>query len=182
MSTRSPRTPRPGATVAAGAALALVAALAGCAGGGDGAQAGGSPAATGRGGAVAAQDEGGPLLGLPPCDDPPPAAADAGRVAGLVLPDRAVVTKVSRDGPLTTVQAFVPETPVTVRRFYQFRPGLEIFEIEDEVFEAEALFADGKAHRSYVKARAVCRKGSTLLVIVAPEVGPALPSPTGGGS
>lgn len=129
------------------------------------------------------QDEGGPLTGLPPCDQVPPAAAVPGdsEVPGLLVPPGTVLTDVRRQGPLTTVKAYVGLQPVLVRRFYQEAPGLEIFEIEDEIFEAEVLFADGKAHRNYVKATARCREGSTLLVVVAPEVGgPVLPSPSGG--
>lgn len=111
------------------------------------------------------QDEGGPLTALPDCEEPPPAVpAD---VPGLVVPDGAVVTSVQEDGPLVTVEGYVDLVPIAVRRYYFERPGLEIFQIEDEIFEAEVLYGEGE-FRSYVKARATCKTGSVLTVVVGP--------------
>jgi hypothetical protein len=53
--------------------------------------------------------------------------------------------------------------------------GLELFETEDEVYEAEALFA-GPKFRSYVKAQAQCRQGSVLIIFVGPGDSGDLPS------
>lgn len=78
-----------------------------------------------------------------------------------------MVTSVQEDGPLVTVEGYVELVPIEVRRYYQERPGLELFEIEDEIFEAEALYGEGE-FRSYVKARAICKTGSDLLVVVGP--------------
>lgn len=94
---------------------------------------------------------------------------------GLVLPEGAVVTKVEDQGPLISVQGYVEQTPIQVRRFYQGVEGLELFEIEDEVYEAEALFA-GPKFRSYVKAQAQCQQGSVLIVFVGPGDSGDLPS------
>lgn len=111
------------------------------------------------------QDEGGPLTALPDCEEPPQAVpAD---VPGLVLPDGAVVTSVQEDDPLVTVEAYVEQTPIEVRRFYFERPGLEMFSIEDEIFEAEVMYGQGE-FRSYAKARATCKTGSVLTVVVGP--------------
>lgn len=113
------------------------------------------------------QEEGGPLSGLPPCSAPPAAAASADEVDGLLLPAGSVVTSVTENGPLVTVQGYVQQTPITIRRFYQERPGLELYEIEDEVFEAETLYGSGD-FRTYLKASASCAEGSTLLAVVGP--------------
>ncbi len=64
-------------------------------------------------------------------------------------------------------------------RVYQEAKGLELFEIEDEVFEAEVLFA-GQKFRSYVKAQAQCDTGSVLIVFVGPGETGDLPSVGGG--
>lgn len=77
-----------------------------------------------------------------------------------------------------SVRGYVEQTPIQVREFYQQAQGLELFEIEDEVYEAEALFA-GPKFRSYVKAQAQCQQGSVLIVYVGPGEG-ALPSVGGG--
>ncbi len=123
-------------------------------------------------------DEGGPLTALPACEAPPsPEVSEA--VPGIELPDGAVVQSVERGDPLVTVQGYVPTTPVEVRRYYQ-QTDLEILLIEDEILEAEALVSNG-THRTYVKARAVCAEGSSLLAVVAPELdAQGLPVPTGG--
>ncbi|MDQ3627248.1 MAG: hypothetical protein M3419_00180 [Actinomycetota bacterium] len=123
------------------------------------------------------QDEGGPLIALPDCEEPPqPVEAD---VPGLIVPDGAVVTSVQEDGPLVSVEGYVEQTPIEVRIFYQERPGLELFEIEDEIFEAEALYGEGE-FRSYAKAQATCKTGSTLLVVVGPAGSAGQPEVGGG--
>lgn len=118
-------------------------------------------------------DEGGPLVALPECDAPPKGmAAD---VSGLLLPDGAVVTAVEDVGQLVSVRAYIEQTPIQVREFYGAEPGLELFEIEDEIYEAEVLFG-GDEYRSYVKAQAQCQQGSILLVYVGPGDGGGLPT------
>jgi hypothetical protein len=117
------------------------------------------------------------LVALPECDAPPQAVpAD---VSGLLLPDGAVVTAVEDVGELVSVRAYVEQTPIQVRQFYADEPGLELFEIEDEIYEAEVLFAGGE-YRSYVKAQAQCQQGSLLLVYVGPGDSGSLPSVGGG--
>jgi hypothetical protein len=118
-------------------------------------------------------EEGGPLTQLEPCTPPPEGVEDD--VEGLVLPTDAVLTKVEELGSLIRVDAYVEQTPVQVRMFYGDAQGLEIFEIEDEVVEAEVLFGSG-AFRSYVKALAVCERGSTVIAFVGPGDGGELPS------
>lgn len=123
----------------------------------------------------------GPISGLPACPSPPP-ASDQPSVAGLALPEGAVVTKVTPTDPLIRVDGYVALTPVQVRRHYQQRDDVEILFIEDEVYEAEILLSDG-AHRSYVKALAQCAQGSRFLVVLAPEgEDVTLPAPGQGGS
>ncbi len=97
-------------------------------------------------------------------------------VAGLVLPAEAVVTSVQEDGQLVTVQGYVEATPVAVREFYQSARGFELVEIEDEVVEAEAVYAEDD-YRAFAKATASCSRGSDLLVVI----GPAGDLPTPGG-
>ena len=122
-------------------------------------------------------DEGGPLVALPECDAPPQGVpAD---VSGLVLPDDAVVTSVEDVGDLVSVRAYVEQTPIQVRQFYAKEPGLELFEIEDEIYEAEVLFGGGE-YRSYVKVQAQCQQGSLLLAYVGPGDSGSLPSVGGG--
>jgi hypothetical protein len=88
-------------------------------------------------------------------------------VEGLLLPDGAVVTDVQDQGQLVSVRAYIEQTPVQVRQFYGEEAGLELFEIEDEIYEAEVLYGDGD-FRSYVKAQAQCQQGSLLIVFVGP--------------
>ena len=124
-----------------------------------------------------AVEDGGPLHAMGPCGPPPTAVP--GRVAGLLLPDRAVVTAVERRSPLVTVRGYVELTPVQVRMYYQsIRDQLEVSELEDEVLEAETLFRRGP-HRSWVKAQAVCATGSELTAVVGPASGSGVPTPTG---
>jgi hypothetical protein len=117
---------------------------------------------------VVAPKEGGPLSALDACKPAPSPAADS-RVDGLLLPPGAVVTKVERGPRTVTVYGYVQTTPVRIRQYYQQRTDLTVFEIEDEIFEAEAFFATS-THRNYVKARSVCTEGSSLVAVVAPEV------------
>jgi len=122
-------------------------------------------------------EKGGPLVSLPECE-PPPSAVPA-EVTGLLLPDGAVVTQVEDVGELVSVRAYIEQTPIEVKQFYADAPGLELFEIEDEIYEAEVLFGGGE-YRSYVKAQAQCQRGSLLLVYVGPGEGGGLPSVGGG--
>jgi hypothetical protein len=128
-------------------------------------------------GAAQPIEEGGPLVALPECDAPPEGVqAD---VAGLVLPEGAVVTEVEDLGKLISVRAYIEQTPIQVRLFYTREPGLELFEIEDEIYEAEVLFGAGR-FRSYVKVQAQCQQGSLLLAYVGPGDSGDLPSVGGG--
>ena len=117
--------------------------------------------------------KGGPLMDLPPCEAAPDGMeAD---VPGLVLPDGAVVTGVEDVGQLVSVRAYVEQTPIQVRQFYAKEPGLDLFEIEDEVYEAEVLFG-GEEHRTFVRAQAQCQQGSVLEAYVGPADTDTLPS------
>ena len=118
-------------------------------------------------------ESGGPLTQLEACNPVPEGVED--EVEGLVLPPTAVLTKVEQQGGLIRVDAYVEQTPIEVRMFYGQAPDLEIIEIEDEVFEAEVLFGSGD-FRSYVKALAVCERGSTLIAFVGPGDSGELPS------
>jgi hypothetical protein len=122
-------------------------------------------------------EEGGPLEALGTCAPPPePIEAD---VPGLLLPEGALVTEVQEQGELVRVDGYVEQTPIQVRQFYQQVPDIELFEIEDEVFEAEALFS-WKRFRSYVKAQARCEQGWTLIAFVGPAGDSGVPSVGGG--
>jgi len=119
-----------------------------------------------------------PLEGLGPCGSPP-AAAEAPTVEGLRLPDGAVITEVTDSGPLTTVQGWVPLTPIQLRVHYQRLDGIAVLNAEDEVWESETLFTDGR-RRLFVKAQAMCESASLLVAVVAPESqGEAVPVPAG---
>lgn len=120
----------------------------------------------------------GPLHALPDCPSPPPGRPD--EVAGLLLPEGSVVTTVQPQDPLTTVQSFVPLTPVQFEAHYADRAGIEVLVSENEVYEAELLISDG-SHRNFLKATASCSTGSQVLAVVAPEVdAEGLPLPQGG--
>jgi hypothetical protein len=101
------------------------------------------------------------------------------KVSGLLLPDETVVHTVRRQGPITTVQGFVPMTPVEVREYYEKDPEIQIIVSEDEFVESELLFSNG-AVRNFVKARAACRTGSDIVTVIAREL-TALPAPAGTG-
>ena len=120
----------------------------------------------------------GPLTALAECDDPLDQEPHD-PVAGAELHPEAVVDSVTPQGPLTTLTAYVPVTPVNIRLWYEQRDDLEIIIIEDEVFEAELLVSNGE-YRTYVKASAICQTGSTMVATVAEELSAAeLPVPAG---
>jgi hypothetical protein len=123
-----------------------------------------------------------PLTGLGPCGEVPE-GADVERPEGLVLPPTSVVTELVDSGPLTQVRGYIERTPVEVRVFYaDGSAGVEVLSIEDEVREVEALVSDG-ARRLFVKAQAVCERGSVFVAFLAPA-GEAdrLPEPALGGN
>ena len=165
------------ARLSASTALCLIL-LSGCSGGSE-TPSSGAPAessTTSSSGADAPDlpvESGGPLTQLDPCNPAPEGVED--EVEGLVLPPATVLTKVEQVGELIRVDAYVERTPIEVRMFYGESGGLEIFEIEDEVVEAEVLFGSGD-FRSYVKAMAVCERGSTVIAFVGPGDSGELPS------
>lgn len=119
----------------------------------------------------------GPIQGLPACASEPAASTEP-PVDGVQLPEGAIITKVTPQGPLTTITGYLAMTPVQVRRHYQQREDLEILFIEDEIYEAEILLSDG-TYRSFIKALAQCAEGSRFVTVVAPEVdAQGLPVPT----
>ena len=158
---------------AAGAFVLLVL-VAGCggSGGGDG-ETPGVPTAT----STQPATEGGPLTDLPECSAPPDEAGTED-VAELVLPEGTVVTGVEDVGELVSVRAYVALTPIQVRRFYAAAPGLHLYAVEDEIYEAEVLYGSEDS-RIFVKAQAQCRQGSVLSIFVGPEDGEGLPPVTG---
>ena len=178
---------RPVRVTRAAASVVLLALVAGC-GGGSG---GGSGAGSGGGGGETAgvptvtstqpPAKGGPLDDLPECSAPP-AAADEGALedatGDLVLPEGTVVTGVEDLGELVSVRGYVALTPIQVRKSYAAAAGLELYALEDEVYEAEVLYGAGDS-RVFVKAQAQCRQGSLLSVFVGPEDGEGLPAVTG---
>jgi hypothetical protein len=122
-----------------------------------------------------------PLEGLGPCPSPPP-PADVELPPGVLLPDGATVTSVNETGPLTNVQGFVPLTPVQVRVDYSERDDVEILTVEDEGFESEVLLSAGE-RRLFVKAQAICDRGSVFAAVLAPEsAAAAVPTPSGAAS
>lgn len=107
------------------------------------------------------------LMALPDCPPPPPAADQ--QVKGLTVPDGTVVTKVEQQDPLTNVSAYTPMTPAQFERTYLEMAGVTVLINENEIYEAELLISNG-THRTFFKATATCRQGSSLLAVVAPEV------------
>jgi hypothetical protein len=107
-----------------------------------------------------------PLRALGPCENAPRAGRDDD-VAGLVLPDGAVLTQVSPAEPLTNAQGYIPMTPVQIRVYYQQHPDLEVLSVEDEVQESEVLVEAGD-RRLFIKSQAVCELGSVFVAVVAP--------------
>ncbi|HEV3475266.1 MAG TPA: hypothetical protein VG602_07870 [Actinomycetota bacterium] len=122
-------------------------------------------------------DVSGPLENLPPCDLP-----DRGRkpIEGLIVPEGAVIKRVVTRGPTQNVRGFIPLTPVQIRRYYEERSDLEILAIEDEIYEAEALVS-AAGFRTFIKAEAVCDRGSRFIAVVASELAAGqVPTPAGG--
>lgn len=120
----------------------------------------------------------GPLEALSDCEGLPAAGGEAPQ--GLLLPDGAVIQKVTPQGPLVNVTAYVPMTPVQFEQTYRDL-GVEILITENEIYEAELLVSDG-THRNFLKAAALCKEGSSVLAVVAPEVdAEGLPIPQGSG-
>lgn len=108
---------------------------------------------------------------------PPDVRTDQEPIAGLVLPDGAVVTSVTTTGPLTEVDGFIALTPLEVRDHYGALENVDLLLLEDEGFEAETLISDG-AYRMYLRARVVCATGSKFDATVGPDAaeGPTVPS------
>ena len=163
----------------AAVSVVLVALVAGCGGGGDGSgrETAAVPAVT----STQPPAKGGPLTDLPECTAPPEAAEDAvveDATGDLVLPEDTVVTGVEDLGELVNVQGYVALTPIQVRKSYAAAPGLELYALEDELYEAEVLFGSAD-NRVFVKAQAQCQQGSILSVFVGPEDGEGLPTITG---
>lgn len=125
-------------------------------------------------------DPTGPLLALAPCSTPPPAIDE--QVEGIVLPEQARIGEVTEQGPLTQVTGYIPKTPPQVRMEFEQRDDLEVFTLEDEIFEAEALVSNG-THRTYLKVQAICQEGSQFVAVVAAEVeAEQVPTPQGTGA
>lgn len=165
------------------AAVALVA----CSGGSDGETAQPTTAAAISATPVAPHSPGDvdpallePLTMLGPCTVDPN-TIDEEPAQGALLPDGAVLTSQTQDGPLTQIKGYIPMTPVQIRVFYQRQDTFEVVQVEDEVRESEVLLADGN-HRLFVKAQAICELGSVFLAVLAPESSDAqVPAPAGGG-
>lgn len=120
----------------------------------------------------------GALARLPACSTPTPGAAAAPE--HVVLPDGATVLEHRAAPPLDEVRAYVALTPEDVIAAYDGTPGVVVVTREAEVIESELLLTIGD-RRQYVQARAVCQRGSQLLVVSASAGGAgALPSPRGG--
>jgi hypothetical protein len=92
-----------------------------------------------------------------------------------------IITETSQaTDQLVQVRGYIATTPIRVRQFYENEPNLTIFQIEDEIFESEVLVERG-AHRTYMKANAICSEGSTIFAMVGPSGTDAVPTPSGGG-
>jgi hypothetical protein len=140
-----------------------------------------APACAGDGGAppVAQQtpDLSGPLTALPDCEPPPKGTGE--QVKGLMAPEGIVITDVTTQKPLTNVSAYIEQTPIQFEAGYSKRGEISILSSENEIFEAEMLISNGK-YRNFLKAVAMCKQGSQLLIVVAPEIAAkGLPKPAG---
>lgn len=123
-----------------------------------------------------------PLVRLGACTDEPESQAVFTDAPGLVLPPQVHLTTVEENDGATRIEGYVPMTPVELRVWFEESSGRQILEIEDEVVESEVLVTDGQ-HRLFVKAQAVCERGSILVAIVAPEsAADQVPEPAGEGS
>lgn len=119
-----------------------------------------------------------PLQGYPACTTPAATAVPAD-VPGLVLPDGALITEVSKDGPITQVTGYLERTPIQARVSYQERDDIALLQIEDEGFETEVL-VESEGHRTFVKIQAVCDQGSVFVALVADAAAAAaIPTPAG---
>ena len=122
-------------------------------------------------------DAAAPLEALPDCSEPPDPSGEAPE--GFIAPEGTVIQAVTPQKPLINVTAYIPATPGKVRQEYAKLEGIEVLISEDEIFEAEMLVSDGD-HRTYAKVTAICREGSNMLAVVAPELeAGALPTPAG---
>lgn len=119
-----------------------------------------------------------PLAGMPSCPSPPAGAPEVD-TGDVPLPPAAVVTSASVDGPLRSVQGYVPRTPVEVMVDYLRRDGVEVAAAEDEVFESEILLVADEL-RVFVKTQASCARGSAFVLFASddPELVP-VPAGTG---
>lgn len=108
----------------------------------------------------------GPLEALGDCQGTPAEEGEAPE--GLLLPDEATIQRVTPQGPLVNVTAYVPMTPVQFEQSYRDL-DVEILISENEIYESEMLVSDG-THRNFLKAAALCKEGSSVLAVVAPEV------------
>ncbi len=121
-----------------------------------------------------------PLTELGPCAAAPQPAPQED-VVGLVLPDGAVITVITRTDPVVTVQGWVPLTPIQLRVDYAERDGITFIQAEDEVWEAEVLVSTGD-RRLFIKAQALCADASQFVAVVAPEdASEAVPVPAQAG-
>ena len=107
------------------------------------------------------------LTGLPDCPSPPPASGET--VEGMTAPAGTIVTKVVQQDPLTNVNGYVAMTPAQFEGSFRALEEITILLSENEIYEAELLVTNG-THRTFFKATAICKRGSTLLAVVAPEV------------
>ena len=117
--------------------------------------------------AAVPSDAGSELTALPACPPPPPASGET--VEGMTAPEGTIVTKVEQQDPLTNVTGYVPMTPVQFETSFRTLEEVTILLSENEVYEAELLITNG-THRTFFKATATCKRGSSLLAVVAPEV------------
>jgi hypothetical protein len=116
-----------------------------------------------------------PVSQLPRCGPPPSPRGTA--VSGLVLPAAAIVTDVQPEEAVTSVQAYLPRTPVQLRQFYDEQPGLDVIAAEGDARRTEVLYQLRQA-RVYVAARAVCGEASRVFAVVGSAGAPErIPTP-----
>lgn len=121
-----------------------------------------------------------PLTALGPCTATPTPLGETA-AEGALFPEGAVLTSQQTTGPLTSMEGYIPMTPVQIRVFYQDQDRYDVVQVEDEIRESEVLLADGN-NRLFVKAQAICELGSIFVAVLAPEAaGDQVPAPAGGG-
>ena len=123
-----------------------------------------------------------PLAGLPACGPAPVGSAAPTDLVGLRLPPDAVIVQVQTADALTQVLGYVERTPIQLLADYFGRSDLEILQSEQEGIESELLYftrEDGGRYRGFVKAQATCSAGSNFVVVVGPEQGAPVPTPSG---